>query len=182
MARARVAMAAPVAFWALGCDHGSSLGGSRAADASPTLGVVAAARAGAPREGPRSAEHVVADEVAVAGGTATTVHLGWRIPSGSGVNPDAPFHVRWMQSDGVVVPPPAMKATGADVQAGFDVSLTPIDGVIGGRLVGEVDIVVCDVATHRVCVPVRREIELPFRVEKVAAPGAATLPLPEAKP
>ncbi len=126
---------------------------------------------------------VLIDEVALAAKGASTVHVAWRIPPGTGVNEGAPFHVRWRQSDGLSVPPPAMNAKGADVEQGFDVELTPIAGAPGGTLVGDVDIVVCDVATHRVCVPVRREVELPFRVEE-AAPAKATVlvPLPEAKP
>jgi hypothetical protein len=76
-----------------------------------------------------------------------------------------------------------MDAKGAAVRSGFDVTLTPIAGVLGGRLAGWVDIVVCDTATHRVCIPVRRNLELPFRVApSVPAETTVTVPLPEAIP
>jgi hypothetical protein len=135
-----------------------------------------------PASAPATAiERVRVDEVAVAA-RGTTIHVAWHVPQGTGVNGEAPFHVHWRQSDGLAIPPPAMNAKGADVQGGFDVALTPIADTPGGKLVGDLDIVVCDTATHLVCVPLRRELELPFRVEALA-PSAATVTvaLPEAK-
>ena len=68
-------------------------------------------------------------------------------------------------------------------QHGFDLEVTPIAGTQGGRLVGELSVVLCDTTTHLVCVPVRRSIELGFRVATTRTEAASVIiPLPEAKP
>ncbi len=129
------------------------------------------------------AGNVLIEEIAISSAGPTTVHVTWSAPKGTGVNADAPFHVRWRESDGLADVPPAMDARGAEVEAGFDVVLTPIAGVAGGRLGGDLNVVVCDVATHRVCVPVHRRIELPFRAESGGARRVPiSVPLPEARP
>jgi hypothetical protein len=44
-------------------------------------------------------------------------------------------------------------------------------------------VVLCDISTHRVCVPVRRTLELGFRIATNAADSRRVMiPLPEAKP
>jgi hypothetical protein len=42
-------------------------------------------------------------------------------------------------------------------------------------------VVVCDVATHRVCVPVKRRVEMTFLPEGKENTAAVSVPLPEAK-
>lgn len=110
------------------------------------------------------------------------MHVKWQTPAGTGINEDAPFRVRWKKSEGLTEAPPEMKATGANVKDGFDVHVAPLPGAPRATLDGDVDVVVCDVATHRVCVPVRRSLDLGF-VVTADAPGAATLDirLPAAK-
>jgi len=54
------------------------------------------------------------------------VHVTWSAPTGTGVNADAPFHVRWRESDGLAEVPAAMDARGAEVEAGFDVVLNDV--------------------------------------------------------
>jgi hypothetical protein len=45
-----------------------------------------------------------------------------------------------------------------------------------------IDLVVCDVATHAVCIPVRRKIEIEFVVNKSApSETTVTVDLPQAK-
>ena len=130
----------------------------------------------------RAADKVLVPEVTIAKAGATKVHVGWLLPKGTGVNDGAPFRVRWKTSDGLAHAPEEMRAKGADVQQGFDVEVTPTTGTTRARLVGDADLVICDVATHRVCVPVKREIEMSFAVTGASRAAAVSVPLPEAKP
>ncbi len=144
--------------------------------APPQTGVaVAAAAPAAP------SERIEAPEVAVRA-TGGTVRVKWKAPAGTGVNEEAPFKVRWNRSEGLSEAPPEMKSTGATVKDGFAIPLKPMQGVPRATLDGEIDLVVCDVATHKVCVPVRRALELGFVVTD-GAPAEPTLDivLPEAK-
>lgn len=113
----------------------------------------------------------------------TKVHVMWSAPPGTGINEDAPVKVRWAHSEGLKQAPPEMKSTGATVKDGFDVPVDPLVGATHATLGGTLDLVVCDTATHRVCVPVKRKLDLGFIVEKS---GPANTPLavqlPEAKP
>jgi thiol-disulfide isomerase/thioredoxin len=129
------------------------------------------------------AEVIDLGDVAVAGQVPTALRLSWKTPPGTGVNEEAPFRLEWTTSDGLVSAPEPMKNTGAAVARGFDVTLEPTLGVAGGRLGGEMSLVLCDVATHLVCVPVHRRVELAFRI---ASPPierkTIEIPLPQAKP
>jgi hypothetical protein len=62
------------------------------------------------------------------------------------------------------------------------VRVLPAAGATRARLEGELDLVVCDVDTHAVCVPVRRALDLGFAVTKDgAAETVLNVKLPEAK-
>lgn len=137
--------------------------------------------ANAPGGDAPSARVVIPNVVVAAKGT-TTVHVGWKLPAGTGVNDGAPFRVRWTSSEGLLHAPEDMRAKGADVTAGFDVAITPTAGAPSALLAGDVNVVVCDVATHRVCVPVTRRIEMTFLAEGHDAAALVTVPLPEARP
>jgi hypothetical protein len=144
--------------------------------APPQVGIaVTAANPGAPTE------RIEAPEVAVRA-TGGVVRVKWKAPQGTGVNEEAPFKVRWNRSEGLSEAPPEMKSTGATVKDGFAIPLKLMGGVPRATLDGEMDLVVCDVATHKVCVPVRRALELGFVVTN-QAPAEPTLEitLPEAK-
>lgn len=133
--------------------------------------------------GPTTAnvESVEAPEVAIRK-DGTTVHVRWNAPKGTAVNDDAPFKVRWKNSEGLAEAPPEMKSTGANVKDGFDVKVVPLSGAPRATLDGHVDLVVCDVATHAVCVPVKRKLDLGFIVTKDApAETKLDVNLPEAK-
>ena len=101
---------------------------------------------------------------------------------GGGALPSAPFSVRWGSSDGLVTPPTDIKGIGKDVRGGFDVPIELMKGAAGGQLTGDIDLVVCDVETHSICVPLKRRVELTFAASKGNAKGDVTLPLPRAKP
>ncbi len=76
------------------------------------------------------------------------------------LNDEAPFRVRWTHNefDGS-----ASRHEGhwRRRQEGMKFSVTPTNAT-AATLKGEVDLVVCDVETHAVCVPVHRSLELDF--------------------
>ncbi len=112
----------------------------------------------------------------------STLHVAWALPVGTSINDDAPFTVRWGSSDGLAAPPADIRGVGKDVASGFDVPIEIMGKASGAQLAGDIDLVVCDVATHSVCVPLRRRLELTFAVTKGADGGKVTLPLPQARP
>ena len=109
------------------------------------------------------------------------LHVAWSVPSGTDINDDAPFNVRWGSSDGLVAPPSDIRGTGKDVKGGFEIPIDVLPGAVGAKLAGDVDLVVCDIATHSVCVPLKRKLELTFAIGKGGPGGSVTLPLPKAK-
>jgi hypothetical protein len=112
----------------------------------------------------------------------TTVRIAWKSPEGTGVNDDAPFRVRWNRSDALAEAPADVKATGNAARDGFSVVVTPLPGAPNATLAGVIDLVVCDVANHSVCKPVRRNVAMEFVVDKAAAPTTSvTVPLPQAR-
>jgi DsbC/DsbD-like thiol-disulfide interchange protein len=124
---------------------------------------------------------IEASDVAVRS-AGTTLHMTWDAPKGTGVNEEAPFKVRWKKSEGLVETPADTKTTGASVKKVFDLLVKPAAGASRAKLEGELDLVVCDVETHAVCVPVRRALELSFVVTKDgAAETVLKVALPEAK-
>jgi len=121
-------------------------------------------------------------EVRIRKDAETTVKVTWLTPKGTAVNDDAPFRVRWNRSDGLIDAPTDVKSTGSAVKEGFRVKVKPMSSAPNATLDGELNIVVCDSATHSVCVPVKRNVELGFVVVKDAAEEATvSIPLPEAK-
>jgi len=128
---------------------------------------------------PRPLEKFDAAEVYVPPGKSM-LHIAWELPPGTGINDEAPFAVRWSQSDGLVSPPSDIVGVGKQVATGFDVPVEPMATATAAQLAGDVSLVVCDVATHSVCVPLKRRLEVTFGVRK-GAPGSLRVPLPQAK-
>jgi hypothetical protein len=151
----------------------------RGTEPTPPSPAVAAASTAKTADAPPS--KVSIPNVVVAEKGTTKVHVAWKLPAGTGVNDGAPFRVRWTSSEGLAHAPEDMHAKGADVTQGFDVSVTPANGA-PSLLAGDVNVVVCDVATHRVCVPVSRRIEMTFLAEGTSPVADVTVPLPEARP
>lgn len=136
---------------------------------------------GKPRDG-GLAEKVEIPEVRVKSDASTTVLVRWLTPSGTAVNDDAPFRVRWNRSDGLIEAPSDVKSTGGTVKDGFRVKVRPMAGAPNATLDGEIHIVVCDAENHSICLPVRRTVELGFVVAKDANEEATvSIPLPEAR-
>ena len=129
---------------------------------------------------PRPLEKFDAAEVFVPPGKSS-LHIAWELPPGTGINDEAPFAVRWSQSDGLVTPPLDIVGVGRQVASGFDVPVEPMATATAAQLAGEVSLVVCDIATHSVCVPLKRRLEVTFGVRKGGAPGSLRVPLPQAK-
>ncbi len=158
-----------------GCDKNKTSDAPAIAPA-PSVGALA------PKASSALAPKVFIPNVVVAETGTTKVHVAWKLPAGTGVNDGAPFHVRWTSSEGLEHAPEDMRAKGGDVALGFDVAVTPTHGSPSALLAGDVDVVVCDVATHRVCVPVTRRIEMTFLAEGRVNAAEVSVPLPEARP
>ena len=157
----------------------SAPGSATAASRGATPGATGADDAGAGH--PQFAK-VEFPEVHIRPGAETKVRVVWRSPAGTGVNEEAPFKVRWSHSDALADAPADVKATGTSAREGFDIQVKPLAGTPNATLSGVIDLVVCDMATHAVCVPVRRKIEIEFVVDKAApAETTVTVDLPQAK-
>ena len=121
-------------------------------------------------------------EVPIRAGATTTVRVAWKTPEGTGINEDAPFRVRWNRSDALAEAPADVKATGTAARNGFDIEVRPLPGAPNATLGGVIDLVVCDVQTHSVCLPVRRAVEIEFVIGTAAlAETTVTIPLPQAR-
>jgi hypothetical protein len=128
------------------------------------------------------AETIEVPEVRIRKDADTTVRVKWLTPKGTAVNDEAPFRVRWNRSDGLADAPADVKSTGSAVKDGFNVKVRPMSSAPNATLDGELNIVICDAATHSVCVPVKRNVELGFIIAKdAAAEATVSIPLPEAK-
>jgi hypothetical protein len=99
-------------------------------------------------------------EVPIREGAPTTVRVAWKTPEGTGVNEEAPFRVRWDRSDALADAPADVKSTGNSAKTGFDIVVKPLAGAPNATLGGVIDLVVCDVTNHSVCIPVRRSVEI----------------------
>jgi thiol-disulfide isomerase/thioredoxin len=115
-------------------------------------------------------------------GKASTIQVRWEIPKGTGVNDEAPFRVVWATSSGLARLPASTREKGTLAKDGFEIAVEPLVGAKTAELTGVLDMVVCDVVTHAVCLPVRRTLVASFAVEPGAAPAPApvTIPLPAA--
>lgn len=141
-----------------------------------------AAPAPSPSTAPPELETLEVPELSVRP-SGTKVRVTWDVPAGTGVNEEAPFKLRWSRSEGLAEVPPDEKVPGAAVKNGFDVEVKPMKGVPHATLDGTITMVVCDVATHAVCVPVKRKLGLGFVVtDDAPASQRLAVKLPEAKP
>lgn len=178
-----------------GCERKAAPAPEAAAALPPASAQPAAAREGSPgavARGVGSAEaaggagrqfaRVDFPEVPIRAGATTTVKVAWKSPPGTAVNEEAPFRVRWDRSDALAEAPADVKATGNAARDGFNIVVKPLDGAPNATLGGVIDLVVCDNATHAVCIPVRRKVEIEFVVGKGAlAETTVTVDLPQAK-
>lgn len=123
---------------------------------------------------------VVLEEIGVPS-APSEVSVRWKIPSGTSVNDEAPFRIRWKSSEALENAPEDVAAKGAGHEHGFRIALKPARGAKVARLLGEVELVVCDAESHSVCLPVKREVDLTFVVGGGAAPKPVELQLPSAK-
>lgn len=149
---------------------------------APSHSAVALAAPSAPSSGHGKHHHpkVVLEEIAVPS-SPSTVNVKWKIPSGTAVNDEAPFNIRWKSSEALENAPDDVAAKGQGHNEGFRIALRPAKGAKEARLLGEIELVVCDAESHSICIPVKREVELSFTVGGGAAPKPVELPLPAAK-
>lgn len=134
---------------------------------APAKGVAVAAATERPRAKPE--ERLSLGSVAA---SPKGIHADWQVPAGTGVNEDAPFRAHFLEVTGAALPAD-VKGTGKDVKNGFDMPIALSAAKAPAHVRADVDVVVCDIATHRVCVPVRREISF-----DVVDGGASTLKIP----
>jgi hypothetical protein len=150
---------------------------SAVAQPSPVVGTSPPASPAA-----RASEKVEFPEVPIRAGAVTNVFVAWKSPEGTGVNEAAPFRVRWNRSDALAEAPADVKATGTSARDGFHIEVRPLEGAPNATLGGVIELVVCDVATHAVCLPVRRSVEIEFVVAQAAkAETTVTVQLPQAR-
>ncbi len=161
-----------------GCERKTS----PAAVVEPPAAPVQAAAPTPPVPGEAHRVKVEFPEVPIRAGATTTVRVAWKTPEGTGINEDAPFKVRWNRSDALAEAPSDVKATGNAARNGFDIAVKPLAGAPNATLGGVIDLVVCDVQTHAVCVPVRRAVDIEFVVGQGApAETTVTIALPQAR-
>ncbi|CAN5403213.1 hypothetical protein BH09MYX1_BH09MYX1_13180 [soil metagenome] len=177
------------AFVLAACDHKDTAEATAKATATveakldddvPAKGIGGRGAPGGQGQGARPLERFDVAEIVVPPGTSM-LHIAWDIPKGTGVNDDAPVTVRFLESDGLIVAPTDLSGHGKDFAHGFDVPLEISGNTTAAKLAGDVELVVCDVETHSVCVPLKRRLEVTFGVQKGAAPGMVRVPLPQAK-
>ncbi|MEO7112185.1 MAG: hypothetical protein ABI183_17200, partial [Polyangiaceae bacterium] len=143
---------------------------------APAQGVAVAAATERARAKPEERIAVGSASLAKAG----NLHVSWKVPAGTGINDDAPFRAHFLSRSDVAALPADVHGTGKDVKNGFDMIIAPSASAAASHIVADVDVVVCDIDTHRVCVPVRREIS--FDVHFGGTNGAALqIPLPVAR-
>jgi thiol-disulfide isomerase/thioredoxin/sugar lactone lactonase YvrE len=144
--------------------------------AAPARGVAVAAANG----GGGAGEPEVRVRWRVEAGRPSEVRLAFATPAGTAINEEAPLRLRWQKGENVTVPAD-YKATGREGKGGVPVTLAPEAGASAASLEGVLDLVLCDEATHKVCVPVRRNVRAEVAVGG-AAEREAVVALPEAKP
>jgi hypothetical protein len=120
--------------------------------------------------------------LAIAGGKTARVAVKWTVPSGTGINEKAPMRLVWVDAKGLARVPDPVRSTGEKVKDGFAIDVEPAADATNASLSGVLDMVICDIATHAVCVPIRRTVTATFAVKADAPAPVATIALPPALP
>lgn len=147
---------------------------------APAEGVAVAAASKVPTIDPR--DPIARIGAFAIGGGKTTIAVSFRVPSGTGINERAGVRLAWVEARGLARTPATLRATGADVKDGFAIEVEPAENARAATLEGVLDMVICDVATHAVCVPVRRTVTATFAIDaQNPSRGAGTIELPAAR-
>ncbi len=117
----------------------------------------------------------------IAPGAASQVRVKWQIPSGTGVNEEAPLRVTWVEAPGLARVPDATRLEGAAAREGFTIMLEPARGISSASLLGVLEMVLCDEETHAACLPVRRTLKASVVVEPGASAPEVSIALPSAR-
>lgn len=121
---------------------------------APKRGVAVAKAEGPTALDPKAPELRLGWELAAKG--PTTVRIAWQLPAGTAINEEAPAALRWVAETGLARVPESQRLHGKEIATGVPIGLeltadqATLDGVL--------DVVTCDVATHAVCVPLRRNV------------------------
>lgn len=146
---------------------------------APARGVAIAAAGGAAAG---ESDPEVTPRWRVPSGRASELRLAFATPPGTAINDEAPFRLRWSKGEGLAEVPADYKATGKEAKGGVALKVAPKPGASAALLEGQLDVVLCDEATHKVCVPVRRRVKAEVAVGGGAAETRATVELPAARP
>jgi hypothetical protein len=147
---------------------------------APVRSVPGAAIAATPSGSPGPALPVVRlGPVAVHDRHPGQLEFAWELPAGTGINDDAPYKLEWLSADGLQGLPGNAAGKGKEIRAGLSV---PIPAPTGPHPTarGKLYLVLCDIATHRVCVPYRSQVEVSFQPDASATHPVVTWKLPSA--
>lgn len=139
---------------------------------APTRGVALTGAAAPVALDPKAPELRLAWRVASR--APATVRIAWQLPAGTGINEEAPARLRWVSAKGLARTPEGLKLQGKDIASGVpvQVELTGDEATLDGVL----DVVTCDVATHRVCIPLRRNVRATITLGASRLVAEAALP------
>lgn len=139
---------------------------------APARGVAVAAARESTTLDPKAPDLHVAWRVAKTG--PATLRLTWRLPAGTAINEEAPAHLRWVSAVGLAKVPAAVTLVGKQAAAGLSVAVEV--SAANASFDGVLDVVTCDAATHRVCVPVRRNVRATITRGAEQLSASAALP------
>ena len=106
------------------------------------------------RSGRRCGVKFDAAEIAVPAGKSQ-IHVAWSVPDGTAINDDAPVQrALGLERRPRLRRQPTSTVTAKTSPTDSTSPSSVIAGASGGQLVGDIDLVVCDIETHAVCVPI----------------------------
>jgi hypothetical protein len=90
----------------------------------------------------------------------------WQLSPGTVLDEEAVVHLRWDRPQTEGLEPIKELAMSAKVlKNGLPIAVTPKPGAKTARASGVIELRICDEATKRTCIPVRRPVELDFAIE-----------------
>jgi thiol-disulfide isomerase/thioredoxin len=108
--------------------------------------------------------------------------LNWNLPDGTGINDEAPFRITWVSQSGLEHLPTAVRMTGKQAQAGVKIAVEPSKNSDKSAVHAWLDLVLCDIKTHRICKPVHLKLDMNMQIGSNVQPQLqASVALPEAK-
>lgn len=110
-----------------------------------------------------------------------TLRIEWELPSGTGINEQAPYKLLWKDVPGLSESLRNASGLGREIEDGIRVAIPAYEGKAPAVAKGSLQLVLCDIRTHRVCVPFRANLEIALAPGMEAKETAVRVKLPEAK-